>query len=229
MKISLPVRNFLAATSIGVASAALCWVFLHHFRLGGADFNWPYQAARRLLAGEAPYSHTPQGTIPYPLPAALPAIPLVVFPPEVAGAVFFGISSGLLALGLIRQESAFNENARSKANARGLMQILPSTGRKVARQIKITRYNSQKLFQAETNIILGTRYFAFFLQQYGKPELALAAYNAGDSRVKRWLKEWGDLDMAEFVEQIPFAETRGYVKQVLSNRARYDVLTSSAR
>lgn len=106
MKISLPVRNFLAATSIGVASAALCWVFLHHFRLGGADFNWPYQAARRLLAGEAPYSHTPQGTIPYPLPAALPAIPLLVFPPEVAGAVFFGISSGLLALGLIRQDPA---------------------------------------------------------------------------------------------------------------------------
>ena len=134
-----------------------------------------------------------------------------------------------LVLGLIRQESAFNENARSKANARGLMQILPSTGRKLARQARITRYNSKKLFQAETNIILGTRYFAFFLQQYGKPELALAAYNAGDSRVKRWLKEWGDLDMAEFVEQIPFAETRGYVKQVLSNRARYDVLTSSAR
>lgn len=134
-----------------------------------------------------------------------------------------------LVLGLIRQESAFNEKARSKANARGLMQVLPSTGRTLARQAKITRYNSQKLFHAETNIILGTRHFAFFLQQYGKQELALAAYNAGDSRVKRWLKEWGDLDMAEFVEQIPFAETRGYVKQVLSNRARYDLLTSSTR
>jgi soluble lytic murein transglycosylase len=134
-----------------------------------------------------------------------------------------------LVLGLIRQESAFNEKARSKANALGLMQILPSTGRKLAKQSRITRYTSKKLFQAETNIILGTRYFAFFLQQYGKPELALAAYNAGDSRVKRWLQEWGDLDMAEFVEQIPFAETRGYVKQVLSNRARYNVLTSSGR
>jgi soluble lytic murein transglycosylase len=126
-----------------------------------------------------------------------------------------------LVLGLIRQESAFNEQAHSKANARGLMQILPSTGRKLARQARVTRYSPNKLYQAETNIRLGTMYFSSFLQQYGKPELALAAYNAGDSRVQRWLREWGGLDMAEFVEQIPFGETRGYVKQVLSNRARY--------
>jgi soluble lytic murein transglycosylase len=84
------------------------------------------------------------------------------------------------------------------------------------------------LYQAETNIILGTRYFAARLQQYGKAELALAAYNAGDSRVDRWLQESGNLDMVEFVEQIPFAETRGYVKQVLSNKARYDLLTASS-
>ncbi len=134
-----------------------------------------------------------------------------------------------LVLGLIRQESAFNEQARSKANARGLMQLLPSNGRKLAKQARVPRYNLKKLYQADTNIILGTRYFATFVHQYGKPELALAAYNAGDSRVKRWMKEWGEVDMAEFVEQIPFAETRGYVKQVLSNRARYSVLTSSAR
>jgi len=67
------------------------------------------------------------------------------------------------------------------------------------------------------------------LKQLEKPELALAAYNAGKSRVDRWLEEWGDLDMAEFVEQIPFSETRGYVKQVLSNQARYALLTSSAQ
>ncbi len=133
-----------------------------------------------------------------------------------------------LVLGLIRQESAFEENAKSKANARGLMQVLPSTGKKLARQAKITRYNAKKLYQAETNIILGTRFFASILQQYGKAELALAAYNAGDSRVVRWLQEFGNIDMAEFVEQIPFAETRGYVKQVLSNKVHYDLLTSSS-
>ena len=132
-----------------------------------------------------------------------------------------------LVLAVIRQESAFNEKARSKANARGLMQILPSTGRKLAKQARITRYNAKKLYQAETNIALGTRYLASLLQQYGKSELALAAYNAGDSRVDRWLKEWGNLDMAEFVEQIPFSETRAYVKQVLNNRVRYGLLTSS--
>ena len=66
-----------------------------------------------------------------------------------------------LIMGLIRQESAFNEKARSTANARGLMQILPSTGRKLARQARIPRYSAKKLFQAETNIILGTRYPGF--------------------------------------------------------------------
>jgi soluble lytic murein transglycosylase len=132
-----------------------------------------------------------------------------------------------LVLGIIRQESAFEEKARSKANARGLMQILPSTGRKLSRQARITRFNTKKLYDVETNIMLGTRFLAYLLQQYGKSELALAAYNAGDSRVDRWLKEWGNLDMVEFVEQIPFSETRGYVKQVLSNSYRYNALTSS--
>jgi soluble lytic murein transglycosylase len=65
------------------------------------------------------------------------------------------------------------------------------------------------------------------INTYGKPELALAAYNAGGSRVERWIRAYGDLEMPEFIEQIPFSETRGYVKQVLSNRAQYDLLTSS--
>jgi soluble lytic murein transglycosylase len=132
-----------------------------------------------------------------------------------------------LILGIIRQESAFEEKARSKANARGLMQILPSTGRKLARQARMTRYNSQKLFQAETNIALGTLFLASLLQQYGRTELALAAYNAGATRVDRWLKEFGGEDMALFVEMIPFYETRNYVQQVLSNRAYYGSLVSS--
>jgi soluble lytic murein transglycosylase len=133
-----------------------------------------------------------------------------------------------LILGLIRQESAFEEKARSKANARGLMQILPATGRRLARQARIARYNSQKLFQAETNIALGTRFLDSLLRKYGKTELALAAYNAGESRVDRWLKEFGGEDMPLFVEMIPFYETRNYVKQVLSNRAYYGLRVSSS-
>jgi soluble lytic murein transglycosylase len=133
-----------------------------------------------------------------------------------------------LILGLIRQESAFNEKARSPANARGLMQILPSTARKIVRQARMKRYSVQKLYQPETNITLGTQCLASLMRRYGKPELALAAYNAGESRVHRWMKEFGDADMPEFVEWIPFSETRGYVKQVLSNQAFYSLLTSSA-
>jgi soluble lytic murein transglycosylase len=133
-----------------------------------------------------------------------------------------------LILGVIRQESAFEEKARSKANAYGLMQILPSTGRKLAKQAKIARFTPKSLFQAETNIVLGTQFLASLLQQYDRTEFALAAYNAGETRVDRWRKEFGAVDMAEFVEQIPFSETRGYVKQVLSNKAHYDLLASPA-
>jgi soluble lytic murein transglycosylase len=134
-----------------------------------------------------------------------------------------------LVLSVIRQESAFEEKAKSKANARGLMQIMPATGRRLARQAKMTRYSADSLFHAETNIVLGTQFLASLLRKYGKTELALAAYNAGASRVDRWLLEYGGRDMAEFVEQIPFSETRGYVKQVLSNKSHYDRLAPIVR
>lgn len=132
-----------------------------------------------------------------------------------------------LVLGLIRQESAFDEKARSSANARGLMQLLPSTALGIARRIKIRSYSVRKLYQAETNITIGTRCLSSLIQRYGKIELALAAYNAGESRVDRWLKEFGNVEMPEFVELVPFAETRGYIKQVISNQAVYSLLTSS--
>jgi soluble lytic murein transglycosylase len=131
-----------------------------------------------------------------------------------------------LILSVIRQESGFEEKARSKANALGLMQIIPSTGKKLAKHAAIRNFTAKKLYQADTNITLGVKYLASLLQQYGKEELALAAYNAGDSRVDRWLKEFGNGDMVEFVEQIPFSETRGYVKQVLSNKTHYNLLAS---
>jgi soluble lytic murein transglycosylase len=132
-----------------------------------------------------------------------------------------------LVLGIIRQESAFREEARSPADARGLMQVLPSTGRKVARQAGVTRYAVKRLYGAETNIVLGTHYLASLLRHYdGNEELALAAYDAGDTRVDRWMREFGTADMAEFVERIPFNETRSYIKQVLTNKAHYRFLTA---
>ncbi|HYK89676.1 MAG TPA: transglycosylase SLT domain-containing protein [Acidobacteriota bacterium] len=132
-----------------------------------------------------------------------------------------------LVLGIIRQESSFKEEARSSANARGLMQVLPSTGRRVARQAGVTRYTVKKLYTAETNIILGLQHFSSLLRQYANSEeLALAAYNAGDDRSDRWMQEFGVNDMAEFVERIPFSETRGYIKQIMTNQAHYAFLTS---
>ena len=132
-----------------------------------------------------------------------------------------------LVLALIRQESAFDAAAHSKSNARGLMQVLPTTGRELAHQASVARYTVTMLYNPETNIALGTRYLAGLLRRYdGRVELALAAYNAGDNRIDRWLREFGNADMAEFVERIPFSETRGYVKTVMSNAAHYRLLTA---
>ncbi len=103
MNTSRPIRNFVVAAAVAVASGTLCWAFLHRFQLGAADFNWALGAARVLLSGKNPYADIPAGTIPNPLPAVFAALPFAPFPREIAGGLFFGISSGLLALGLIRQ------------------------------------------------------------------------------------------------------------------------------
>ena len=128
-----------------------------------------------------------------------------------------------LIMSLIRQESAFNPRARSSANARGLMQLMPATALETAAGAKLTRAQAQgeNLYNPEINIRLGTTYFSAMLRRHERPELALAAYNAGGSRVVRWLNEFGGDDMAGFVEQIPFAETRNYVKVVLGNAEHY--------
>jgi soluble lytic murein transglycosylase len=132
-----------------------------------------------------------------------------------------GLDLYLLA-GLIRQESEFNPQAVSPANARGLMQILPSVGRQLGRTLKAGNVRPASLFNADLNIRLGTYYFRAMVDQYkGSGESALAAYNAGTQRVDDWLT-WGDFrEPAEFVESIPFTETRGYVQAVLRNAWMY--------
>ena len=141
-----------------------------------------------------------------------------------------GIRRGIdpaLILGLIRQESGFQENARSRSNARGLMQILPSTGRQLAARARLKDYGDQMLFEARTNIMLGTLHLNALLGKYEREELLLAAYNAGGTRANRWRNEFDTADMAEFVEQVPFAETRNYIKSVLSNRNQYSLRASA--
>lgn len=103
VKIAQPTRDVAVAAAFALGSGALCWAFLHRYQLGAADFTWAHSAARDLLSGKDPYAHTPPGAIPYPLTAALAALPFATLPAEIAGALFFGISSGLLALALVRQ------------------------------------------------------------------------------------------------------------------------------
>jgi len=123
---------------------------------------------------------------------------------------------------LIRQESEFNPKAISPKSACGLTQIMPATGRQLARKNGVRRFRTSMLFQPSTNLKLGSRYLRSILDQWGgKWEEALASYNAGKTHVEDWVN-WGSFqEPAEFVETIPFTETREYVQAVLRNAAIY--------
>ena len=130
-----------------------------------------------------------------------------------------------LVASLIRQESEFNPNAVSRANAVGLMQLLPKTGKAVARQVKLQRYADSQLYTPAVNLQLGTRYFRGMVDKFGGSfEYALAAYNAGSDRVEDWLSQGKYRDQQEFVESIPFTETREYVQAILRNASVYKQL-----
>ena len=130
-------------------------------------------------------------------------------------------------MGLIRQESAFNPGAISSANARGLMQLLPGTA---ARQSRRKRGVGRRIYDPAYNIRLGCAYLAGLVTRFdGRLEQALAAYNAGDSRVKDWLSQRQFSEPAEFAETIPFRETRVYVQTVLRDAEIYrQLLTGKA-
>jgi peptidoglycan lytic transglycosylase len=127
-----------------------------------------------------------------------------------------------LMAALIRQESEFDAKVTSRANARGLTQIEPATGRELSRKLKIPKYTTAKLFQPSLNLEFGTYYLRLVTNELGgHTEAALAAYNAGMTRAKAWLT-WGDFkEPAEFVETVPFTQTRGYIQAVLRNADAY--------
>ncbi len=122
---------------------------------------------------------------------------------------------------LIRQESEFNPNAVSNKNALGLMQLLPKVGKGVAKQEKIRHFTVTQLFTPAMNLQLGTKYFRSMVDQFGGFEYALAAYNAGDYRVRDWQAGGKYRDIQEFVESIPFTETREYVQAIMRNANVY--------
>lgn len=125
-----------------------------------------------------------------------------------------------LVAALIAQESTFDAGIRSSANAWGLMQLVPSTGKKLARSVGI-RFSIATLTNPEINIRLGTMYFSQLVSQFGGTYYALASYNAGDSRVNRWKSERPGLDEDEFIDDIPFPETQNYVKRILGTAEDY--------
>ena len=131
--------------------------------------------------------------------------------------------------GLIRQESRFVMDAQSGVGAAGLMQVMPATARWTAKKIGLADFKPQQINNRDTNIAIGTGYLKLVLDNFdGSMPLAAAAYNAGPSRSRSWRGQSGaaSLEAAIWAENIPFAETRDYVKKVLSNTTSYAALIS---
>jgi soluble lytic murein transglycosylase len=130
-----------------------------------------------------------------------------------------------LVASLIRQESEFNAGVVSHANAWGLMQLLPSVGKSMAKKEGLKGFNTNALLNPAINLQLGTKNLRLVLDRFGgQPEYALAAYNAGDVPVRQWMAAGSYQDIAEFVESIPYTETREYVQAILRNREIYRAL-----
>ncbi len=190
-----------------------------------ASFGETYRAMRAL-----------KRALPGAASASIQSIPLpywhILFPEPYwttikAESAKNGLDPYLVA-SLIRQESEFNPSAISYANAWGLMQLLPSVGRSLAHQEGMTHFETYQLLDPETNIRLGTRYLKQMLDHFGGvPEYALAAYNAGDNRVEDWQASGPYSGIDEFVESIPFTQTREYVQAILRNIEIYREIDST--
>jgi len=142
----------------------------------------------------------------------------------VANAGANGLDPYLVA-SLIRQESEFNAGVVSHANAYGLMQMIPSVGKSMAKKHGIRHFDTRQLLDPSVNLELGTTNLKQVLDRFGgQVEYALAAYNAGDTPVRQWLASNDYKDVPEFVESIPYSETRDYVQAILRNREMYRAL-----
>ena len=194
--------------------------------------NWLAPETARLYADAGRYNmaiETLKRAVPSYFAVDLPSLPRsyweALFPkPYWIDLKRFSSSNALdpyLVAALIRQESEFNPSAVSHANAVGLMQLLPKVGKSVAKQEKLKHFSSTQLFTPGINLQLGTRYFRGMVDKFGAFEYALAAYNAGSDRVQDWLGQGKYRDPQEFVESIPFTETREYVQAILRNANVY--------
>jgi peptidoglycan lytic transglycosylase len=138
-----------------------------------------------------------------------------------------GLDPYLLAA-LMAQESTFTADIRSSANARGLMQLMPSTARRYATKMGIKPFTTALLAQPEVNVRIGAQYFKELMDRFGGAHFALASYNAGENRVARWIEQAPGLPTDEFIDNIPFPETQNYVKRILGTADDYRRLYSGA-
>jgi soluble lytic murein transglycosylase len=191
-----------------------------------ASFGETYRAMRSL-----------KKALPYYTSAPIKSIPLaywrILFPEAWWDTIKSeSAKNGLdpyFVASLIRQESEFNPSVISYANAYGLMQIEPSAGKMLARQEGISGFQTYQLLNPEINIRLGTRYVKQLLDRFGGvQEYALAAYNAGESRVVDWQAAGPYRGLDEFVESIPFTQTRDYVQAILRNEEIYRGIDAAA-
>lgn len=183
--------------------------------------------AMRLLKRELPFYESA------PLDAIPAAYWKILFPePYWSDILADSQKNGLnpyMVASLIRQETEFNPGAISGANAYGLMQLLPSVGRAMARQVGLRHFRTDDLLNPIINLELGTRYLREMLDEFGgQPEYAFAAYNAGDYRVTAWKADGTYHGIDEFVESIPFTQTREYVQAILRNEEMYRELSTAA-
>jgi len=126
-----------------------------------------------------------------------------------------------LMTALMAQESTFTPEIKSSANAWGLIQLLPSTGRRYARKVGMTRFTTASLQDPEVNVRLGMQYFKDLVDRFGGNYFAIASYNAGENRVAQWRADKPDLAEDEFIDDIPFPETQNYVKRILGTAEDY--------
>lgn len=127
----------------------------------------------------------------------------------------------LLIYSIIKAESNFNEKAKSNSNAIGLMQVMLSTAREMGEKLEIEEITEEKLCEPETNIKIGVKYFKSLLEKYGNYNLAIIAYNAGMGNLDNWLEQGIIDDEGKDIDNIPFIETKNYVKKILQNYKIY--------
>jgi len=203
------VRQFLLRLT-DIADTAQDYIFAARYAL---DLGYPDVSVR--IAKKASQEDIVLPTYSYPLVG-------------VAGVKSDAVEPALM-LGLSRQESEFNVAAVSPSGARGLMQLMPATAKLVARQIKVPFDQGRLTSDPDYNTRLGTAYLGGLISSFGGSyTMAVAGYNAGPGRVKQWITTYGDprdpkIDTIDWIETIPFSETRNYVQRVLENTQVYRV------